>query len=100
MTKIDKYGNYKEVLIARPDIVQFINKQINEAVHGEIFVKATDMGMNLGPNFEKLGEENIYWGLKVALVPYGIFASRHLSTEINPATNRRYILLKLSRLSE
>jgi len=58
------------------------------------------MAKNLGPNFEKLGEENIYWGLKIALVPYNIFASRHLSIDINPATKKRYILLKLSRLSE
>lgn len=100
MTKVEKYGNYKDVLKARPDIVQFINKQIDETPHREIFVKAIDMGNNLGPNFENLGEESIYWGLKVALVPYGIFASRHLSVEINPATNRRYLLLKLSRLKD
>ncbi len=97
MTKVEKYGNYKDVLKTRPDIVQFINKQIDETPHGEIFVKATDMGKNLGSNFENLGEESIYWGLKVALVPYGIFASKHFSLEINPATNRRYLLIKLSR---
>ena len=100
MAKVEKYENFKEVLRTNQDIVRYISKQISEAPHGEIFVKATDMGKNLGPNFEKLEEESIYWGLKIALVPYGIFASRHLSIEINPATKKRYVLLKLSRLSE
>lgn len=100
MAKVEKYENFKDVLRTRPDIVQYFLKQIDETSHGEIFVKASDMGNNLGPNFEKLGEESIYWGLKVALVPYGIFASKYFSKEINPLTNKRYLLLKLTRSSE
>lgn len=97
MTKVNKYGNYKEALREHPDIVQYILKQIDEQPIGSVFVRATDMRAALGPNFKNIGEEAIYWGLKVALSDYGIFASKYMSKDINPETNQRYILLSIVR---
>ena len=97
MTKINKYENYKEALREHPDVVKYILEQIDGHPIGSVFIRAVDVRNALGPNFENVGEESIYWGLKVALSDYGIFASKYMSKEINPETNQRYILLSVVR---
>lgn len=97
MTKVNKYENYKDTLRERPDIVQYILKQIDENPVGSVFLRAVDIRKELGPKFEKVEEENIYWGLKVGLSDYGIFVSKYMSKDINPKTNQRYVLLSVVR---
>ncbi len=96
-TKHQKYGAYLDVLNEKPDILSYLFEKIDENPNGEILIKALDMGPALGPYFEKLGETAIHWGLKFALFTHGIFVSTTTSKEINPATGKGYLLLKMRR---
>ena len=96
-TKHQKYGAYLDALEENPEIVPYFLKNIDENPKGEILVKAVDIGIELGPHFEKIGETAIGWGLKFALFTHGIFVSTTTSKEINPKTGKGYMLLKMRR---
>jgi hypothetical protein len=96
-TKHQKYGTYLDALKEHPDILPYLFEQIDKNPNGEILVKAVDMAPALGPNFEKLGETAIHWGLKFSLFTHGIFVSTTKSRDINPKTNDGYLLLRLRR---
>ncbi len=96
-TKHQKYGTYLNVLEEKPEILAFLLEKIDENPRGEILVKAVDMAPAMGPNFEKLGETALHWGLKFSLFTHGIFVSTTKSKEINPKTNDGYLLLRLRR---
>jgi hypothetical protein len=96
-TKHQKYGTYLTVLKEKPEILVYLIEHIDKSPNGEILVKAVDMAPAMGPSFEKLGETSIGWGLKFALFTHGIFLSTTESKEINPKTNKGYMLLRLRR---
>ena len=96
-TKHQKYGSYLDVIKERPDVVQYLLKNIDESPKKEILVKAVDIAKELGPYFEKLGETAIGWGLKFALFTKGVFVSTTKIKDINPATGQGYILLRMRR---
>ena len=96
-TKHQKYGAYIKALEDHPDILPYLLKHIDESPNNEILVKAVDMGPALGPYFETIGETAMHWGLKFALFMHAIFVSTTTSKEINPKTNKGYLLLKLRR---
>jgi len=96
-TKHQKYGAYLDVIKERPDVVQYLLKNIDESPKKEILVKAVDIAKELGPYFTKLGDTAIGWGLKFALFNEGIFISTTKSKELNTDTGQYYMLLRMRR---
>jgi len=99
-TKHQKYGAYLKALEDHPDVLPYLLDNIRKSPNKEILVKAVDMGPALGPYFETIGETAMHWGLKFALFIHGIYVSTTTSKEINPKTNKGYLLLRMRESKE
>ena len=96
-TKHQKYGDYIKILEDKPEIVPYLLENIDKSSNGEILIKAVDMATELGPRFDKLGENAIHWGLKFALFMRGIFVRSTRGNDINPKTGEHYMILRMRR---
>ena len=96
-TKHQKYGAYLKPLEDHPDILPYLLDNIDKDPNKQILIKAVDMGPALGRYFETVGETAMHWALKFVLFIHGIYISTTTSTEINPKTNKGYLLLKMRR---
>lgn len=96
-TKHQKYWTYLKVLQEKPEIVEFLLKNIDESPDKEILVRARDMAPSMGTYFETLGETALHWGLKFSLWTHGIYVSTTTDKEINPKTGKGYLLLRMRR---
>ena len=100
-TKHQKYGEYIEILASKKaEIVDFLLENIDKSPNNEILIKAVDIAKELGPRFEKLGENAVHWGLKFALFMHGIFVRTTRAAEINTKTGECYLLLRMRRSKE
>ncbi len=96
-TKHQKYWTYLKVLEEKPEILEFLFKNIDESPSQEILVRARDMAPSMGTYFETLGETALHWGLKFSLFTHGIYVTTTTDKEINPKTGKGYLLLRMRR---
>jgi hypothetical protein len=96
-TKHQKYWTYLKVLEEKPEILEFLFKNIDESTSKEILIRARDMAPSMGTYFEALGETALHWGLKFSLFTHGIYVTTTTDKDVNPKTGKGYLLLRMRR---
>lgn len=61
--------NYEMTIVK---LIPWIREQINKSHDNIIRIKVTDIKKEMGPEFEKISEIELYWGLKPVLYKYSI----------------------------